>query len=59
MRADEASPRTGATQMPGVLVELLYISNDADAALLRDPAVCDALARGLASALLQFVDNTR
>jgi hypothetical protein len=44
---------TRATAMPGVLVELLFISNAGDAAVLRDHAAREAMARGIATALLQ------
>lgn len=39
--------RSRATQMPAALVELLFISNADDAALLRNEAVRDAMARGV------------
>ncbi len=44
---------TRATQMPGALVELLFISNAADAAILADEGARDAMARGVTDALLQ------
>jgi N-acetylmuramoyl-L-alanine amidase len=40
-----------ATGMPGILVELLFISNAADAAVLNDEAGREAMARGLARAI--------
>ena len=43
---------TRATAMPGILVELLAISNAQDAAILADPNARDAMARGLADAVL-------
>jgi N-acetylmuramoyl-L-alanine amidase len=43
---------TRATQMPGVLAELLFVSNATDAAVLRDEGGRDALARGVARAIL-------
>jgi N-acetylmuramoyl-L-alanine amidase len=44
-----------ATAMPGALVELLFISNAADAAVLADAAGRDALARGVAAAVREFL----
>ncbi len=46
--------RTRATQSPGVLVELLFLSNDADADVLRDDTAREAMARGLADAIDAF-----
>ena len=40
-----------ATQMPGVLVELLFLTNDADAAVLKDEAARDVMASALADAI--------
>lgn len=42
------------TRMPAVRVELGYLSNDADAKRLRNPAFQDAVAEGLAAAITQF-----
>jgi N-acetylmuramoyl-L-alanine amidase len=47
--------RTRATLMPSALVELLFISSPDDAAMLRDEAVRDALARGAAAGILAFL----
>jgi N-acetylmuramoyl-L-alanine amidase len=47
-----------ATQMPGALVELLFISNQADAAALRNERVRDAMARGMAKAILEFLEGS-
>ncbi|MBM3141386.1 MAG: N-acetylmuramoyl-L-alanine amidase, partial [Chloroflexi bacterium] len=44
-----------ATAMPGALVELLFISNPADAAILADPRGQDALARGLAAGIERYL----
>ncbi|MBM3139681.1 MAG: N-acetylmuramoyl-L-alanine amidase, partial [Chloroflexi bacterium] len=44
-----------ATMMPGALVELLFISNPEDAALLRSDAAREALARGLVAGILAFL----
>lgn len=46
---------TSATSMPGTLIELLYVSNPDDAALLRDDQARDAMARGIAQGLLEFL----
>ncbi len=45
-----------ATRMPSALVELLIISNAADAAVLRQEAGRDAIARGVAKAVIEFLD---
>lgn len=44
-----------ATNMPAVLAELLFISNPDDAALLREPAVRDAIAQGVADGILRYL----
>jgi N-acetylmuramoyl-L-alanine amidase len=44
-----------ATNMPGALIELLFISNPADAAVLTDPAGRDAIASGITSAIVEFL----
>lgn len=49
---------TRATQMPGVLVEMLFLTNDADAEVLRDPAGRDAIARGIRDAINAFFGAT-
>jgi N-acetylmuramoyl-L-alanine amidase len=46
------SVATRSTEMPGILVELLFISNAADAAILNDPVARDAMARGLSDAIV-------
>jgi N-acetylmuramoyl-L-alanine amidase len=43
------------TEMPGALVELLIITNAADAAVLRDERGRQAIARGLATAVMEFL----
>lgn len=43
------------TLMPGVLVELLFISNTEDVALLKDDAARDTIAQGLAWGILDFL----
>ncbi len=42
-------------QMPGVLVEPLFLTNDYEAGLLKDPAVLDAIARGLADGIQAYL----
>lgn len=42
-----------ATAMPGVLLELLFLSNDTDVAILKNDAARDAIARGVANAILR------
>jgi N-acetylmuramoyl-L-alanine amidase len=44
-----------ATDMPGALIELLFISNPADAAVLADPAGRDAIALGISDAIVRFL----
>ena len=48
---------TRATDMPGVLVELLFISHPTDAAILRDDAAREAMARGIVRAVQQMLDT--
>ena len=43
------------TMMPAVLLELLFISNKTDAALLRSPAGRDALAHGIAEGIITWL----
>ncbi len=45
------------TLMPGVLVELLFISNTEDVALLKDDAARDVIAQGLAWGILDFLKS--
>ena len=47
-----------ATQMPAALVEALFISNPTEAALLQDETARDAIARGIAEAVLAFLRGT-
>ncbi len=54
----QASIQTHATQMPGVLVELLYLSNEADVALLKDDSARHYMAQGIAEGILRVL-NTR
>jgi N-acetylmuramoyl-L-alanine amidase len=46
------------TEMPGILVELLFISNPNDAAILSDERARDAMASGIASAVLETLGAT-
>ena len=43
------------TMMPAVLLELLFISNETDAAVLRSPAGRDALAQGVADGIITWL----
>ncbi len=47
-----------ATEMPGALVELLFVSSPEDAALLRGEDSRAALARGVARGILEFLRTT-
>lgn len=47
----QPSIQTRATQMPGVLIELLYITNEDDAALLKDDTARHVMAVGIAEAI--------
>ncbi len=55
MQSDALVWRTSATQMPGTLLELLYISNPDDAALLKDEPMRYAIARGIADGIARFL----
>lgn len=48
----------GATNMPGALTELLFISNDHEAALLTGDKVQAKLAEGMASAIKEYFTTT-
>lgn len=52
MPAARTEYRTNETNAPGALLELLYISNEEDAAMLRDTDARAAMARGIAQAIL-------
>jgi N-acetylmuramoyl-L-alanine amidase len=54
---DDEVRTTRATQMPGALVELLFITNAADAAVLSDDAGRDAIARGVADGIVEFLSR--
>lgn len=47
--------RTDESLMPAVVVELLYLTNPSDAALLADEAVRDALASGVAGGIERYL----
>lgn len=47
--------RSRATQMPATLVELFFISNAEDAAILRSEAARDAMARGVARGIARYL----
>ncbi|HXH22222.1 MAG TPA: N-acetylmuramoyl-L-alanine amidase [Dehalococcoidia bacterium] len=51
--AERANGR--GTQMPGALVEALFVSNPADNSVLADEAGRDAIARGIARAISDFL----
>jgi hypothetical protein len=48
---------TRATEMPAALVELLFVTNRDDAALLQDEAARQAMARGVAAGILAYLDD--
>ena len=49
---------TRETSMPGVLVELMYLNNDAEEALLARPDVRAAAAEGIVEGLRRYVEGT-
>ena len=57
LSSDAPAYDTGATDVPGALLELLYLSNPQDAALLRDDSARDAMAEGIARAILTFLES--
>ena len=52
---DQQTITSRPTQMPGALVELLFVSSAEDAALLRDEGARNAMARGVARGVMEFV----
>ncbi|MFA7296319.1 MAG: N-acetylmuramoyl-L-alanine amidase [Dehalococcoidia bacterium] len=54
----QTSVTSRATQMPGALVELLFISSPEDAALLRSEDARDAMARGVARGIIEQLNRT-
>ena len=52
---DDPTISSRATEMPGALAELLFISNPNDAAMLRDDNARETLARGVARGILAFI----
>ncbi|MSQ36052.1 MAG: N-acetylmuramoyl-L-alanine amidase [Dehalococcoidia bacterium] len=53
--AGQDAIRSRATQMPAALVELFFVSNAQDAALLRSDDAREAMARGVARGVLDFL----
>jgi len=51
----QTSIQTRATQMPGVLLELLYLSNEEDVALLRDDSARHYMAQGIAEGIKRIL----
>lgn len=54
----QTSVTSRATQMPGALVELLFISSPEDAALLRSEDARNAMARGVARGIIEQLNRT-
>lgn len=54
-RPDQAFRSTRGTWMPAILVELLFTSNPEDAAALRNGALRQAMARGVAQGILELL----
>lgn len=52
---DQAALVSRPSEVPGALVELLFVSSPEDAALLRNEAARDAMARGVARGILNFL----
>ena len=52
---DQPALVSRASEVPAALVELLFISSPEDAALLRDETARDAMARGVARGILDFL----
>jgi N-acetylmuramoyl-L-alanine amidase len=55
--ATATRPASRASEMPGALIESLFITNAADAAVLNDDAGRDAIARGIADAIHAFLET--
>ena len=53
-RANQQVLYARGTEMPAVLVELLFVSNERDAAVLRDFQGRQAIARGVAQGIIEF-----
>ncbi len=56
--ANAVATTSRATEMPAVLAELLFVSSPSDAALLRTEVVRDALARGVARGVIEYLNRT-
>lgn len=54
----QSSVTSRATQMPGALVELLFISSPDDAALLRSEDARNAMARGVVRGIIEQLNRT-
>jgi N-acetylmuramoyl-L-alanine amidase len=54
--ATATRPASRASEMPGALIESLFVTNAGDAAVLRDDAGRDAIARGIADSILAFLE---
>jgi N-acetylmuramoyl-L-alanine amidase len=52
---DQAALVSRPSEVPAALMELLFVSSPEDAALLRDEAARDAMARGVARGILDFL----
>jgi N-acetylmuramoyl-L-alanine amidase len=57
MAPGEPSTTSRPTAMPGALVEMLFVSNASDAALLRSDEARDALARGVTRGIIDFLNQ--
>jgi N-acetylmuramoyl-L-alanine amidase len=56
MAPGQPSTSSRPTNMPGALLESLFVSNPADAALLRDPDARDTLARGITRGIIDYLN---
>ena len=59
MAPDQPSISSPATEMPGALAELLFVSSPADAAMLQDEGAREALARGVTAGIVEFLGADR
>jgi N-acetylmuramoyl-L-alanine amidase len=56
MAPGQPSTSSRPTDMPGALLELLFISNPADAALLKDADARDTIARGITRGIIDYLN---
>lgn len=56
--ADDSRFHPRATNMPGALGESLFLSNEGDAAMLRQERTLDAIAQGYRNAIVEYVRRT-